>query len=118
MKVMPAERRKSKRTKMVLPVKVTIDGVVHLAHTFDLTHNGARLGGIHVPLKQGQVISVQRGPKKGNFKIMWVQELSPKEFQAGIQAMETHNNFWGVDLSEQNQHASGEHVMAMMAPKK
>ncbi len=115
---MPGERRKSKRTKMVLPVKVTIGGVVHLAHTFDLTHNGARLGGIHVPLKQGQIIAVQRGSKKTNFKIMWVQELAPKEFQAGIQAIETQNNFWGVDLSEQSQHVAGEQVMAMMAPKK
>jgi len=114
---MSAERRKSKRTKMVLPVKVTIDGAMHLAHTFDLTHNGARLGGIHVPLKQGQIIAVQRGSKKSNFKVMWVQELAPKQIQAGIQAMETQNNFWGVDLSEQAHEAKADTLMAMMAPK-
>ena len=112
------ERRKSKRTKMVLPVKVVIGGATHLAHTFDLTHNGARLGGLHAELKQGQVIAVQRGSQKANFKVMWVQHLAPNELQAGIQAVVTQNNFWGVDLSEQNKEQKTEDLMAMMAPKK
>jgi len=38
-----AEQRKTKRTRMVLPVKVLIAGVTHLAHTFDVTSVGARL---------------------------------------------------------------------------
>ena len=37
-------RRKSQRRKMVLPVKVSIDSVTHLAHTIDITDVGARLG--------------------------------------------------------------------------
>lgn len=104
---------------MVLPVKVTIDGAMHLAHTFDLTHNGARLGGLQTPLKQGQIISVHRGSKKALFRVMWVQEPAPKQIQAGIQAVETQNNFWGVDLSEQERHAKGnsDELMAMMTPK-
>jgi hypothetical protein len=35
------ETRKLPRRKMVLPVKVTIDKVTHLAHTVDITHTGA-----------------------------------------------------------------------------
>lgn len=96
-----AEQRKTKRTKMVLPVKVVIGGTTHLAHTFDVTSVGARLGGLHAELKKGQTITLQRGAKKVQFQVMWVQELSSKEIQAGIQATEQAGNFWGIDLSEQ-----------------
>lgn len=96
-----AEHRKTKRTKMVLPVKVVIAGTTHLAHTFDVTSVGARLGGLHAELKKGQLIVLQRGAQKVQFQVMWVQEISPKEIQAGIQAVEQPNNFWGIDLSEQ-----------------
>jgi len=96
-----AEQRKNKRTKMVLPVKVLIAGVTHLAHTFDVTSVGARLGGLRAELKKGDTILLQRGTKKAHFQVMWVQELSPKEIQAGIQAIEQTNNFWGIDFPEQ-----------------
>lgn len=100
-----AEQRKSRRTKMVLPVKVVIDGTTHLAHTFDVTPVGARLGGLRGELKKGQVIQLQRGAKRARFQVMWVQELNPKEIQAGIQAMEQTSNFWGIDLCEQESDA-------------
>jgi len=96
-----AEQRKNKRTKMVLPVKVLIAGTTHLAHTFDVTSVGARLGGLHAQLKKGQTIVLQRGTKRVQFQVMWVQEISPTETQAGIQAAEQVSNFWGIDLSEQ-----------------
>jgi len=116
---MSSERRKSKRTKMVLPVKVSIGGATHLAHTFDLTYVGARLGGLHTELKAGQIISLQRGAKKANFKVMWVQQMSSTEIQAGVQAVEQQNNFWGIDLSEQDHEGRGnvQALMSLMAPK-
>jgi hypothetical protein len=114
-----AEQRKSKRTKMVLPVKVSISGATHLAHTFDLTYVGARIGGLHVELKPDQIIALQRGSKKANFRVVWVQQLSPSEVQAGIQAVEKQNNFWGVDLSDQERAAGNlDALMSLMAPKK
>ena len=117
---MGAEQRKNKRTKMVLPVKVMIGGTTHLAHTFDLTHVGAKLGGLRTELKVGQIISLQRGPKKANFKVMWVQQMSAHEIQAGVQAVETQNNFWGVDLSdaERESKANVDALMSLVAAKK
>jgi hypothetical protein len=56
-------QRTSPRRKMVLPVKVTLDTVNHLAHTVDITHTGGT-------------------PR-------WPVSLEPQ------------NNFWGVDLSDQ-----------------
>lgn len=115
-----AEQRKTKRTKMVLPVKVSIGGVTHLAHTFDLTYVGARLGGLRAELKTGQIISLQRGSKKANFKVVWVQQLSPSEVQAGVQAVEKQNNFWGVDLSETDRESKSnvDALMSLMSTKK
>jgi len=109
------ERRKAKRTKMVLPVKVTVAGASHLAHTCDLTYSGARLGGLHTQLKKGEIISLQRGSKKANFKVVWLHELAPNEIQVGLQAVERQSNvFWGVDLSEQDREGKG-NVDALMS---
>jgi hypothetical protein len=114
-----AEQRKNKRTKMVLPVKVSISGATHLAHTFDLTYVGARIGGLHTELKTGQIISLQRGSKKANFRVVWVQQISPNEVQAGVQAVDMQSNFWGVDLSDQERTGGNvEALMSLMAPKK
>jgi hypothetical protein len=114
------ERRKAKRTKMVLPVKVSFSGASHLAHTCDLTYSGARLGGLHTELKKGEIVSLQRGSKKANFKVVWIQQLAPNEIQVGLQAVERQSNiFWGVDLSEQERDAKTnvDALMALMEKK-
>ncbi|MGD0468502.1 MAG: PilZ domain-containing protein [Terriglobales bacterium] len=94
------ERRKSPRRKMVLPVKVSIDKVTHLAHTIDITHFGARLGGLQTQLQPGMIVSLHRGSQKAKFRIAWIRQLAPNELQAGVECLEPQNNFWGVDLSD------------------
>lgn len=94
------ERRKAKRTKMVLPVRVSASGTSHLAHTCDLTSLGARLGGLHTELKKGETICVQRGSKKADFKVVWVQHLGTNEVHVGLQAVAKHTSFWGIDLPQ------------------
>jgi hypothetical protein len=114
------ERRKTKRTKMVLPVKVSVSGASHLAHTCDLTYTGARLGGLHTELKKGETVSLQRGSKRANFKVVWIQQLAPNEIQVGLQAVERQTNlFWGVDLSEQERNAKSDvdALMSLMGKK-
>ena len=93
------EKRKSSRRKMVLPVKVLIDQVTHLAHTVDITESGARLGALRMQLKPGTIISLQRGSQRAKFQIAWVRQLAPTELQAGIESLQPQNSFWGVDLS-------------------
>jgi hypothetical protein len=114
------ERRKAKRTKMVLPVKVSFSGASHLAHTCDLTYNGVRLGGLHTELKKGEIVSLQRGSKKANFKVIWIQQLGPNEIQVGLQAMERQTTtFWGVDLSgqERDSKANLDALMSLIGKK-
>ena len=93
-------KRKLLRRKMVLPVKVSVDKVTHLAHTVDITSTGARLVAYRAPLQSGTIIGLQRGSKKARFRVEWVKPLSPNELQAGIELLEPQNNFWGVNLSD------------------
>jgi hypothetical protein len=93
-------KRQSPRRKMVLPVKVSIDSVTHLAHTIDITDVGARLGALRTKMQPGTIISLQRGSKKAKFRVEWIRELTCNELQAGIESVEPQNNFWGVDLSD------------------
>ena len=98
---------------MVLPVKVSLDKVTHLAHTIDITHTGARLGALRTQLETGMIISLQRGSKKAKFRIAWTRQVAPNELQAGIESLELQNNFWGVDLSDLERDAN-KNVQALM----
>lgn len=96
------EKRKSRRTKMVLPVKVVIGKANHLAYTVDITDKGAQIGGLKGQLQLGTIISLQRGRQKANFRIARIRELAPNEIRFGLESLEPHNNVWGVEL-DQNQ---------------
>ena len=98
---------------MVLPVKVSFDKANHLAHPVDITHTGARLGGLRAQLQPGMIITLQRGSKKAQFRIAWIQQLAPTELQAGIEALEMQDKFWGVDLSNQT-HEAKDDLKALM----
>src|ERR1700730_11054986 len=96
-------KRNSPRRKMVLPVKDSIDEITRLAHTIDITHTGARLGALRMPLQPGMIISLQRRSKKAKFRITWTRQVAPNELQAGVESLELPYNFWGVDLSEERE---------------
>jgi hypothetical protein len=111
------ERRQLRRKKMVLPVKVSMAGTSQFAHTLDITVSGARLGSLRSELKQGETIVLRRGSQKARFTISWVKQLNPKEIQAGVQALEPLNNFWGVDLSadEREQKKDADILMTLLS---
>ena len=85
---------------MVLPVKVSTDKFTLLAYTVDITDGGARLGGLLTDLQLGMLVSLQRGSHKAKFRVAWIQELAPNELRAGLECLEPHSNFWGVNLSD------------------
>jgi hypothetical protein len=92
------EKRVSQRRRMVLPVKVCLDKDTHLVHTIDIACSGARLGGLREQLRPGTIVTIQRGSNKAKFRIAWVRQLAPTEVQAGVEALERQDKFWGVDL--------------------
>jgi hypothetical protein len=107
-------KRKSPRRTMVLPVKVSVDKVTHLAHTVDITPRGARLGALRTQLKPGMIITLQRGAKKAEFRVEWIKQLAPNELQAGIESLEPQNSFWGVNLSDEGSEPQKESQQALM----
>ena len=111
------ERRKTRRKKMVLPVKVSMFGSTQFAHTLDITASGARLGSLRSELKPGEIIVLHRGAKKAKFRISWVQQVNSKELQAGIEALEPRENFWGVDLTaeEREEKKNSEMLMTLLS---
>lgn len=94
-------RRKSPRRKMVLSVTASVDKVIHLAHTVDITPTGARINcTLRTQLHPGTIIGVQRGSRKAKFRVQWSRKLGPDEQQAGIESLEPQKSFWGIDLSD------------------
>jgi hypothetical protein len=95
-------------------VKVSIDHMTHLAHTVDITDNGARLGALRTQLQPGMIISLQRGSKRAKFQIAWVRQLAPNELQAGVESLQPQNGFWGVDLGQKEPEVKKEAQQALM----
>ena len=99
------DRRRQKRTKMVLGVRLFLGDQrqgteFQLAHTIDITQAGAKLGGLRASFQPGEVLVLQRGQKKAHFRVIWTRELSEKEIHIGIEAVEADRSVWGLDLTE------------------
>ena len=97
---------------MVLPIKVFLPGTPQLlAHTIDISISGARIGGLREQLQPGKIVNLQRASQRAKFRIVWVREVGPGEIHAGVEAVELHNNFWGVDLSQANADPKGAEML-------
>lgn len=81
-------------------MKLSVADTTILTYTIDVTCAGAKLGGLRTELQVGQTVTLQRGPKKARFRIVWVRQLTPKELHAGVECLEPQAGFLGVDLSE------------------
>jgi hypothetical protein len=93
------------RTKMVLPLRLWMrdhadnPSAALLAHTVDTSEIGCRLGGLRSGLLPGQIITLQRGQQKADFRVIWTKELGPNENQAGIEALDCGVSIWRVSNS-------------------
>jgi hypothetical protein len=67
-------KRQSVRTKSVLPVRIWIAGSkdIHLAHTFDVSNHGVRLGSYVGGLKIGDEIVIQYHQTHAQFRVTWI----------------------------------------------
>jgi hypothetical protein len=97
-------RRRQNRTQAVLPVRVrgtdasgaSFEG---LAHTLDLTPNGARLGAIRHELKVLDTLTIFYRQRRMEFTVMWTKLLDGKsEYQVGLQAFSQEKEPWGLSL--------------------
>src|ERR1700730_3606518 len=100
--------RRYKRIKMVLPVRVSgkdsaNNPVNELAHTLDITPNGARLGAIRHVLKTGDKLTLQYRQRRIQFKVVWVKAMEgTREYQVGLEGLGTVGENWGLELPDSN----------------
>jgi hypothetical protein len=109
------EKRNSRRSKMVLGVKVSLNDATHLVHTVDISDCGAQLGGLRAQLQPGTIISLQRGRQKANFRIRWIRELATNELRVGLECVQPLNKFWGVDSDKHEaEHGFAKAIMTLI----
>jgi hypothetical protein len=96
------------RTKMVLPLRLCLDGAddreATFAHTIDISPVGAQLGGLRTSLQPGEVVILQHRHNKGRFRVIWSKQVGPAELRAGVESVAieksvgTEINVWGLEL--------------------
>jgi GAF domain-containing protein len=96
----PVGKRQHFRAKMVLPIRVwgkdlTGKTFEQLAYTLDISHQGARLGGIRVQIDMGSELDVQYKHQKATFRVAWVGQPGTRTAdQAGIECIEANKYIW------------------------
>ena len=105
-------RRRERRTTLALPIvahsssKRKKSSLPNTGCTLDVTPRGARLH-IQSDWKVGELIWVERGGKRGQFRVCWVGEPgAAKQRQIGIECVDSRFD-WGVPLPEEPDQAVG-----------
>ncbi len=97
-------KRRSKRTKSVVPVRLWIAGSEdsHLAHTLDVSNHGVKLAGCRGEFKVGDKIEVLYRHKHAQFRVAWIsaREGSSEE-HIGAECLESGKQVWGTEFPEQ-----------------
>ena len=98
-------RRRSKRTKSVVPVRLRIAGnpESHLAHTLNVTNHGVRLGGYRGEIGVGDEFVIQYRQAQARFQVTWIaapDESSEK--QIGAECLEPGKQLWGQRFPEES----------------
>src|ERR1035441_8621841 len=99
-----AGRRRSKRTKSVVPVRLRIAGSEesHLAHTLNVTNHGVRLGGYRSEIKVGDEFVIQYRHAQAQFRVIWIAALDEaSEKQIGAECLEPGKHLWRESFPEQ-----------------
>ncbi|HSZ60795.1 MAG TPA: hypothetical protein VK828_03300 [Terriglobales bacterium] len=93
------DRRKESRVNLDVPVRVW--GVDKMAHPFaelarlrNVSDRGAVLTGVRAKIQPGEVLDVQLGASRSQFRIVWIN-LSG---EAGIQALAFEPPILGIGL--------------------
>jgi len=97
-----AKQRQGVRTKAVLPARIkgkdsSGKTFEELAHTLDVTAQGARLASIHHELNVTDEITVFFRQRKMQFRVVWIKKMrGTSEFQVGLQALSQEKEARGL----------------------
>lgn len=72
-----------------------------VAHTLDISPQGARIAGVSRPLTVNDVVGVQRGVDKARFRVMWTGVKGTRtEGHVGLLCIQDNKNIWNVIFEE------------------
>lgn len=114
-------QRRRNRVKAVLPVRIkgkdsSGESFEELAHTLDVTAQGARLGSVRRELNINDEITVFYRQRKIQFRVVWIKKMQgTSEFQVGLQAVTLDKEAWGLG-SQEPQAAAVSSASASHAP--
>jgi methyl-accepting chemotaxis protein len=91
--------RRDRRVDRALPVQLTgTDGSGRPVHqtvmTIDISLRGALLQCVAGTLKVGDVISLGRGRKQEQFRVVWLGETAAVSGQVGVAPVDPNSSFW------------------------
>lgn len=96
-------KRRSKRTKAVVPVQFSIVGSkgTYLAHTLDVSNDGVMLAGFRGELKAGDKIEIQYRKSRALFRVAWILgREGSAEKQIGAECLESGKQVWGEQFPQ------------------
>ena len=99
-------QRREPRTETRLPVRIfgtDADGRVFSenAFTMDISRNGAKLGGVKVRIKPGEIIGISHGKNKNRFHVVWAgQPGTPQAEQIGVSSISPEKHIWDLALPD------------------
>ena len=88
-------KRKESRTKAVMPVRVRRsregeDDEILLCCSYDISREGACLGGIRGGLSIGEIVTLERMGNKARFRVCW----NGKNDMVGLHSLQPERNIW------------------------
>ncbi|HEV3510901.1 MAG TPA: hypothetical protein VGS05_04300 [Candidatus Sulfotelmatobacter sp.] len=92
--------------KAVLPLRIkgrdsSGKSFEDLAHTLDVTADGARLGSVRHELKVDDEITIFYRQRKIQFRVVWIKKMKgTAEFQVGLHAVTQDKEAWGLGSQE------------------
>jgi hypothetical protein len=93
---------KEPRLSAILPIRmygVDADGTPFdcATATLNVSRGGALLGRLEVPLRVGDIFTLQKGVVRGKFRVQWLGgKNSERHGQAGLQCLEPAKNVFGI----------------------
>ena len=92
------QKRKESRINAVVPVRIarTKDSngeQVIIAHTYDISPEGARLGGIQEDLSVGEIVTLDRRGRRARFSVCWKADNGIY----GVQCLEPDRDIWDLE---------------------
>ena len=93
------DRRREPRLRVEFPVRIW--GIDRMARPFaevvrvkNVSFSGAVLMGVHAKIRAGELLDVQHGSERAQFRIAWASSG-----EAGIQALPFEPCIWNIALS-------------------